>query len=137
MRLTRLGAMTLTLTLYSTAAAQVGVLVEHDTGSDPCRRFKLRVLMPADASPRPRVESPAGSPDPGIVWNPCREEVPQLAARPGGPTPGWGILPAAPPFRLTSPFRLPSSPARGERGGRPEALGIKLPPAFEMMRRDR
>ena len=129
MRLTPLRAITLALSLCGTAAAQVGTLVRHETANDPCKRFKMRVLMPADVSPKRRPESPVGSPDPGIVWNPCREDVIQFAAVPIIVTPEQpeqGTLPAVPPFKLRPPT---------PRSEQPTALVVKLPPAFEMMRR--
>jgi hypothetical protein len=126
MRLTRLSTITLALSLSGTAAAQVGTLVRHDTSNDPCRKFKMRVLMPADVSPKPRSESPVGAPDPGIVWNPCRGDVIQVAAGPVMVTPGEGAPPAVPPF-------APQPPPPGSE--QPAILVVKLPPAFEMMRR--
>ena len=126
MRLTPLCAITLALLLCGTAAAQVGTLVRHDTSKDPCGKFKMRVLMPADVSPRSRSESPVGAPDPGIVWNPCREDVIQIAAGPVLVTPGQGTSPAG-------PSSTPQSAPPGS--GQPPILVVKLPPAFEMMRR--
>ncbi|MBV8858166.1 MAG: hypothetical protein JOZ02_14645 [Acidobacteria bacterium] len=128
MRLTSLCAITLALSLCGTAAAQVGTLVVHDTANDPCQKFKMRVLMPADVGTTPRSESPVGSPDPGIVWNPCREDAIQLAAAPILVTPGQGTLPALPSFK-----QQPPAP-RIEQSNFP---GVQLPPAFEMMRRHR
>jgi hypothetical protein len=124
MRLTRLCAITLALSLCGTAGAQVGTLVKHDTAKDPCKRFKMRVLMPADVSSKPPLESPVGAPDPGIVWNPCRGDVIQLAVVPVFVTPGEGTLPAVPAFTLPSP------PRGGEQSTVP---GLKPPPAFKMM----
>jgi hypothetical protein len=126
MRLTRLSTITLALSLCGTAAAQVGTLVRHDTANDPCGKFKMRVLMPADVSPKPRSESPVGAPDPRIVWNPCRGDVIQVAAGPVMVTPGEGTPPAAPPFAPQ-----PSPPGSEQSA----ILVVKLPPAFEMMRR--
>ena len=104
MRLTPVCAITLALSLCGAAAAQVGTLVRHDTANDPCQKFKMRVLMPADASPKARSESPVGSPDPGIVWNPCQGDVIQIAGT--GLitlTPEQGMSPAVPSFELQSP----------------------------------
>jgi hypothetical protein len=104
MRLTPLCAITLALSLCGAAAAQVGTLVKHDTANDPCKKFKMRVLMPAAASPKTRSESPVGSPDPGIAWNPCRGDVIQIAGT--GLiilTPEQGMLPAVPSFELQPP----------------------------------
>ncbi|MBV9927561.1 MAG: hypothetical protein JOZ96_21265 [Acidobacteria bacterium] len=132
MRLTLLQAVTLALSLCGTAAAQVGTLVRHDTTNDPCERFKMRVLMPADVSPKSPSENPAGAPDPGIVWNPCRGDVTQVAVVPVIITPGEGITPEQGMSPTAPPFTLPSPPRRSEQ---PTVLGVKLPPAFEMMRR--
>jgi len=103
MRLTPLCAITLALSLCGTAAAQVGTLVKHDTANDPRQKFKMRVLMPADVSPKPRSESPAGAPDPGIVWNPCRGDVIQIVTVPIIVTPEQGTLTAVPSFTPQSP----------------------------------
>jgi hypothetical protein len=103
MRLTPLCAITLALSLCGTAAAQVGTLVKHDTRNDPCEKFKMRVLMPADVSTKPRSESPVDSPDSGIVWNPCREDVIQFAGVPIMVTPDEGTSPAVPSFELQPP----------------------------------
>lgn len=98
MRLTT-PAITLALLLCCTAAAQVTTLRERDTANDACKRFKMRVLMPADVGTKPRPES-AGPVDPRIVWNPCGEVVVHFAVIPFG----GGRLPArlseAPSFRL-------------------------------------
>jgi hypothetical protein len=93
----------LALSLCGTAVAQVGTLVKHDTTRDPCKKFKMRVLMPADVGTKPRLESPVGAPDAGIVWNPCRSDVQQFAVVPVSPTPGGGMPPSAPPFTPQSP----------------------------------
>lgn len=126
MRLTLLGAITLALSLCGTVVAQVGTLVRHDTANDPCKKFKMRVLMPADVGTQPRSESPVGSLDSGIVWNPCRGDVIHIAAVPIIVTPEQGALPAMRPFKLQLP------PPRSEQ---PTVLGVQLQPAFEMMRR--
>ena len=105
MRLTTLGAITLALSVCGNALAQVGTLVERDTANDACKQFKMRVLMPADVSTKPRSESPVGAPDPGIVWNPCGGEVVQFAVIPFRSKPGRATLSAAPSFRL-----LPTPP---------------------------
>ena len=126
MRLTRLCALTLALPLCGTAAAQVGTLVRRDTAQDPCQKFKMRVLMPSDVSPQPRTGSPVGAPDPGIVWDPCRGDVIQVAAGPVLVTPGEGTPPAV-------PSSTPQPPPPGN--DQPAVLVVRLPPAFEMMRR--
>ena len=125
MRLTSLCAITLALSLCGTAVAQVGTLVRHDTAHDPCKRFKMRVLMPADVGTKPRSGSPVGSPDPGIVWNPCRGDVIQITAGRILVTPEQGTLPAVPSFKLQPP--TPGSELLTIRS-------VQLQPAFEMMR---
>jgi len=109
MRLTPLCAITLALSLCGTAVAQVGTLVKHDTANDPCKKFKMHVLMPAGVGTKPRSESPAGSLDPGIVWNPCREDVIQFAAVPIIMTLEQGTLPSVSSFELQPPHRGVSS----------------------------
>jgi hypothetical protein len=130
MRLTLLCTITLALSLCGTAAAQVGTLVKHDTSNDPCKRFKMRVLMPADVVTKSRSENPVDSPDPRIVWNPCPVDVIQFAS---GPTlvmpeecPSPAVPPSMPPFKLQPP-----TPKREQL----TVLGVQLPPAFEMTRR--
>lgn len=155
MRLTWLCAIPLTLALYGSAAAQVNVLVEHDTSKDACKSFKMRVLMPANVSPKLRVENPAGFPDSGIVWNPCREEMVQLAGTSVIISPGQDncsppncsvpVSTGAPVTIATVPDRLPAvppsqwrrPPSWSRRVEQPTALGVKLPSVFEMMRRQR
>ena len=126
MRLIPLCAITLALSLCGTAVAQVGTLIKHDTAHDPCKRFKMRVLMPADVGTIPRSENPVGAPDPGIAWNPCREDVIQFAIVPFSLMPRRGTLPAVPTFTPQS------SPPVSEQ---PTVLGVQLQPASEMMRR--
>jgi hypothetical protein len=138
MRLTPLCAVTLALSLCGTAAAQVGTLVRHDTSNDPCKKFKMRVLMPADVGTKPRPESPVGPPDAGIVWNPCQGDVIQYAGmqviipmeEQVIPTPGGGTLPAVPPSMPS--FKLQPPTPRSERL---TVLGVQLRPAFEFTRR--
>ena len=125
MRLIPLCAITLALLLCGTAAAQVGPLVEHDTANDPCKNFKMRILMPADVVTKPRSENLVGSLDSGIVWNPCRGDVLQFALVPFSATRGPGTLPAVPSFKLLLPI-----PKREQ----PTVPGVQLQPAFEMKR---
>ena len=93
-----LNATALALSLCGAAAAQQGFLVRHDDSRDPCRRFKMRVLVPAEVAGRIlRPEVTAEGIDQRMVWNPCRAEVLQLVqVQPAMPiVPGEGFL--APP----------------------------------------
>ena len=68
-------------------------LVGHNDQDDPCRRFKLRILIPADTVDR---ELPAKSFRDGIdskmVWNPCPTLLPQIALAPSVSPNGNDIL---------------------------------------------
>jgi len=43
----------------------------QDDRHDPCRRFKMRVLVPEDTAKQIAERTPQNTLDPGIVWNPC------------------------------------------------------------------
>ena len=81
MRHSRIHAIALTLSRCGSAAAQQGLLVRQDDSSDPCRRFKMRVLVPADLNGfKPFVKRPVEAVDYKMnVWNPCRQDEPQIA----------------------------------------------------------
>ena len=131
MRRLWLYAIVIASALYGTAAAQGTALVEYDDRDDPCRRFKMRVLVPADLpADSPRVKKPAADVDPGMVRDPCRQDEPQLASAPPAPRPPerGGSLPP-PAFRLRFPFE------EGGRRGPSGPLPSELAPGFKYMRR--
>lgn len=133
MRLTRLSTAALVLIwYYGVAAAQQSVLVPKDERDDPCGRFRMRVLVPAEDENnyKLRVQQPSADIDPQIVWNPClrnESEVARLVIPPSQDygkkffalPPGW--TPAA-PFMLT------------EQSDRLKNITPQMPPAMEMMR---
>src|SRR2546428_6866415 len=80
MRLLSLSATALVLALSGNIAAQQGLLVQHNDKDDPCGRFKMRILIPANVDdgilPAKKF---SGGIDPGMVWNPCANGAPQIA----------------------------------------------------------
>ncbi|HEX3082950.1 MAG TPA: hypothetical protein VHP99_00365 [Pyrinomonadaceae bacterium] len=55
-------------------------LVRHDDRDDPCSRFKMRILTPADVVDRELpVKRFAEGIDSKMVWNPCPTSGPQIA----------------------------------------------------------
>ena len=133
MRRFRLGAAAVVLAfLCGGAAAQQTPLVERDDRNDPCRRFKMRVLVPAEPAADPMERRPAPGIDPGIIRDPCRRDVPQLALAPPAQVPGWDGGVISPP-----PFSFPPT-SESRRGKRPPEGPFSVPsPVFEFMRRRR
>ena len=80
MRHLSLSAVVLVLALGGNAFAQQK-LVQHNDQDDPCRRFKIRILIPADVDRELPVKPFAGGVDSKMVWNPCVKE-PQIAMAP-------------------------------------------------------
>jgi hypothetical protein len=73
MRNSWLRATALTLAVCASAAARQGPLVRQDDSGDPCRRFKMRVLVPAElAGQRLRPKGTAADIDQKMVRDPCR-----------------------------------------------------------------
>ena len=69
------------LTLAASAAAQQTILVEHNDKNDPCARFKMRILVPADIGDRILpVREFSGGLDAKMVWNPCGMEQVKIAS---------------------------------------------------------
>ena len=60
--------------------SQQRLLVQHNDVNDPCGRFKMRILIPADVVDHklPAKEF-AGGIDSKMVWNPCAKTEVQLA----------------------------------------------------------
>ena len=58
-------------------------LVRHDDQNDPCRRYKMRILIPANGVdhelPLKRFE---GGVDSRMVWDPCAAGPQQIASAP-------------------------------------------------------
>lgn len=126
MRHAWLHAVALTLSLCACAAAQEGRLVRQDESKDPCRLYKMRVLVPAEPGGRgARREGTAEGIDRKMVRNPCRADEIQLAKAPaadGG-----------------EPFPIPRTtlePMPGFGGRRQPSEARRLLPAsgFELMR---
>lgn len=132
MRRLLLLAAVLTLSVCSTTAAQQSTLTERDDRDDPCRRFKMRILEPADGVDY-KMRGPAltAEPtlDPKMVLNPCPRAEAPLALAPNTPTPyGARRSLAIRRFRYVPQFGL---------GGREQSSDIlqpKLPSVIEMMR---
>jgi hypothetical protein len=83
MRHPSLSAMGLVLVLCGNAFAQQR-LVRHNDQNDSCRRFKMRILIPANVDHELPVKRFAGGVDSKMVWNPCAKET-QIAIAPEVP----------------------------------------------------
>ena len=126
MRYFSLSAIVLLLTLCGSISAQQR-LVLHDDQNDPCRRFKMRILIPPDVVDRQLpVKRFSGGIDSKMVWNPCSEATPQIAS----------VFPKAEPNRndLLRP-QLPFSFQRGtaEKNPKPTEF-VFAPPRFTFPR---
>jgi hypothetical protein len=115
-------AIALLLALYGTVSAQQR-LVRHNDQDDPCRRFKMRILIPVDVVDHklPGKRFARGF-DSGMVWDPCPKVGPQIAFVPS--------IPGAARKDVVFP-RLPFSFQRGtaERQSKPEGF-LLAPPRF-------
>lgn len=110
MRLLSLSATVLVLALSGNMTAPQGLLVQHDDKNDPCGRFKMRILIPAnvDDGILPAKKFSRGI-DPGMVWDPCTNGAPQIAML------IYNAAPHATNLLLSkSPF--PGQPFTGENG---------------------
>ena len=128
-----LHAFAVTLALCAAAAAQGTSLVRQDDRDDPCRRFRMRDLVPVDVAPEGlRARRPAVDVDPGMVRDPCRPDEPQFALAPVVPSPNrWDEFFSPPSNNSESPVEA------GRWRARPGAFLSKPSPVFEMMRRRR
>ena len=125
MRYSSLSVIPLVLALSGNVLAQQR-LVRHDDQDDPCRRFKIRILIPTDVVDRELpVKRFEGGIDPKMVWNPCPTSVPQIA-----------FAPLVRPHRNNSLFpQLPSSFQRGAAENQQGLGGFVLaPPRFTFPR---
>jgi hypothetical protein len=95
-------------------------LVRHNDRDDPCRRFKMRILIPADVVDRELpAKGFAGGLDSKMVWNPCPTSVPQIAFSPFiSPARNDTLFPK-PPFSFQSGL--------AERPRKPEELLLAAP----------
>ena len=118
-------AIVLLLALCGSVSAQQR-LVLHNDQDDPCRRFKMRILIPADVDHQLPVKRFSGGIDSRMVWNPCSEATPQIAV----------VFPNPEPDRndLLLP-QLPFSFQRGtvEKNPRPAEF-VLAPPRFTFPR---
>ena len=97
-------------------------LVAHNDQDDPCRRFKLRILIPADAVDRALpAQRFADGIDSKMVWNPCPTVQPQVALAPSVSPDRIDILFPRPRFSFQS--------GSAEQSRKPEAFGL-APPRF-------
>jgi hypothetical protein len=79
MRQFSLSAIWFVLSFAATVSAQQG-LVQYQDKDDPCARFKMRILVPADrAGVKLRAQKPKDGIDSLIVRNPCPSPEPQFA----------------------------------------------------------
>ena len=104
MRLFSLSATALMLVLCGSVLAQQPFLVQHNDKDDPCRRFKMRIVIPANVDdhllPAKRF---TGGIDAGMVWNPCTNGEPQIAMFFSNSAPdGTTVLPSKSPFSSQS-----------------------------------
>lgn len=82
MRRFSLSAVAIVLAWWGYAFAQQR-LVLHNDQNDSCRRFKMRILIPADEADRELpVKRFAGGVDSKMVWNPCATDTQQIAVAP-------------------------------------------------------
>jgi hypothetical protein len=119
-----LSVIALVLALSANVSAQQR-LVRHNDQDDPCRRFKMRILIPADVVDRELpIKRFAGGIDSKMVWNPCPRPLPQIAFAPFiSPDRNDILFPK-------STFSFRSGPA--ERPRKPEDL--LAPPRFTFRR---
>ena len=88
MRLFSLSAIVLVLALGHSVLCQQRLVVHNDR-DDACGRFKIRILTPPDVDERILpAKSFAGGIDSRMVWDPCREDRPQIVFGHLAPGPG-------------------------------------------------
>jgi hypothetical protein len=68
------------LVLCTSVIGQQTTLIVQDDRHDPCRRFKMRVLVPEDTAKQIAERTPQNTIDPGIVWNPCVTNSVEIAS---------------------------------------------------------
>ena len=80
MRYQLLGLVGALLVLCTSVVGQQTTLVVQDDRHDPCRRFKMRVLVPEDTAKQIAERTPQNTLDQGMVWNPCRTNGVEIAS---------------------------------------------------------
>lgn len=118
MRQLSLSAVVLVLALCGNAFAQQKLLL-HDDQNDSCRRFKIRILIPADVDHELPAKPFAGGVDSKMVLNPCVKE-PQIA-----------MTPAIRPLKNDNLFPPPGELIKKQ--GEPDVY-VLAPPQFTLPR---
>jgi hypothetical protein len=67
------------LLVACSAPAFTQQLIPQDDSKDPCRRFKMRVLVPPDHD-KAILAQPGDSTDPKMIWNPCQSDTIVIAS---------------------------------------------------------
>jgi hypothetical protein len=107
------------LVFAGTAFAQ-STLVRHDDQNDPCRRFKMRILVPANGVDHELpLKRFAGGIDSGMVWDPCAAGPQQIA-----------VVPLIQEFKSNPLFPQPETPDKQ----RAPAAFLLAPPRFRFPR---
>ena len=119
----------LVLTFGGTVAAQQ-TLVQYQDKSDPCSRFKMRILVPDNStSHKLLVRKPHDGLDSRMVWNPCLQPESQLALAPPNLTPDQAVN-----LLVQSPFTFQSAPEKNPQRQRSELLLRHPPSSFQIKR---
>jgi hypothetical protein len=95
------------IALCAGVSAQQTQLVQHDDKNDPCGRFKMRILVPADVDHELATRTFTGGLDAGMVWNPCNRFPTLVAFGPASPVPDQSV----PFFGNRSPLTQPPAGA--------------------------
>ena len=87
------------LPLFTVTPLMAQQLVREDDRNNPCRRFKMIVLVPVDVPTRGMpVISADTAIDPKMVWNPCPSVQPQVASIQPSPKSPVDLQVTPPPF---------------------------------------
>ena len=80
MRYQTLGLIVFLLGICTPVFGQQTSLVVQDDRHDPCRRFKMRVLVPDDTAKQIAERTAQNTIDQGMIWNPCRANGVEIAS---------------------------------------------------------
>ena len=80
MRYQLTGLLGVLLVFCTSVVCQQTTLVVQDDRHDPCRRFKMRVLVPEDTAKQIAERTTQNTIDQGMVWNPCRTNGVEIAS---------------------------------------------------------